>query len=187
IKERSASAYASIEGDMAKVNSAFQKSSPNVTELTPLVATLLTSFNFGQGLVNAAARNADLTKTTSTSADVQAAAVLAAMQSKLDASLASWKSGNYQDAGAAAQLVNGTWLGNVTAALKAKNNADAALKTALDAYAALAGKAGDAGTVGNAEVAAVRAAAVAQQALVGQFWTDPKLQDAIRQAALTVK
>jgi hypothetical protein len=187
IKERSASAYASIEADMAKVNTAFQKSTPDVNELTPLVATLLVDVNFGQSLVNAAARNADLTKTTYTSADVQTAAVLAAMQSKLDASLASWKSGNYQEAGAAAQLVNGTWLGNVTAALKAKSDADAALKTALDAYAAQAGKAGDATTVGNVEVAAVRAAAVAQQVMVGQFWTDQKLQDAIHQAALTVK
>ncbi|MBI4216484.1 MAG: hypothetical protein HY687_03735 [Chloroflexi bacterium] len=138
-------------------------------------------------MVNATARNADLAKTAPTSGDTQAAAVLAAMQSKLDASLASWKGGNYQDAGAAAQLVDGTWLGNVTAALKAKNGADAALKTALDAYAALAGKAGDAGTVANAELAAVRAAAVAQQVMVGQFWADTKLQDGIRQVAATVK
>ncbi len=187
IHERSASAYSAIEDDMSKVNTAFQKPTPDVKDLTPLVATLLTSFNFGQGVVNAAARNSDLTKTTYASGDVQAAAVLAAMQSKLDASLASWKAGNYADAGAAAQLVNGTWLSNVTAALKAHNNADAALKTALDAYAALAGKAGDAGTVGNAELAAVRAAAVAQQVMVGQFWTDSKLQDAIRTAAVTIK
>ena len=70
----------------------------------------------------------------------------------------------------------------VSGALEAKNNADAPLKKALDAYTALSDKPGDLTTTRAAQKTAVEAAAVAQQVLVGQFWTDPKLQDAIRLA-----
>lgn len=182
-QQRSPSDYAEIEAAMAKVNTAFQKSSPDAAELTPLVANLLARYNYGQALVNAAARNADLTKTTFAPEDAQAAARLAAIAAEIQASLTSWKSGNYQDAGARAQNAGGTLFANVSAALKARNGADAALKKALDAYAAVAAKAGDATTVSTAQQAALDAAGVAQQVLVGQFWTDSKLQDAIRQAA----
>lgn len=74
-------------------------------------------------------------------------------------------------------------MAKVSTVLKEKGGFDAALKTALDAYTALAGKTGDATTVVAKQLEAVRAAAVAQQVVVGQFWTDPKLQDAIRTAA----
>ena len=188
IHERSADVYAAIEGAMTPVNTAFQKSSPSAAELTPLVATLLVEFNKGQALVNATARYADLTKTAYTNDDVQGAAVLTSIMSELTAAQASWKAGNYADSGTRAKNANGALLAKVAAALKAKTpSADAALKTALDNYAALADKAGDATTVGAAQAAAVQAARVAQQVMVGQFWTDTKLQTAILQASATIK
>ena len=188
IKERSPSeVYPSIEGAMATTLTAYQKTTPDVAEMTALTADLLAKYNKGQALVNAAARNTDLTKTAYTQDDVQAGAVISAMMSELNSSLTSWKAANYTDSAARAKNADGALLAKVSAALKAKNGADAALKTALDAYAALTDKAGDATTVGNSEEAALQACRVAQQVVVGQFWTDPKLQDAIKQAATSIK
>ncbi|GEM_PF-649707 len=187
IHERSTPAYAETEDAMGKANTAYQKTTPDVAELTALTATVLERYNYGLSLINAAARGADVTKTTYTTADVQAAAVLTNMATQLQTSLTSWKAGNYQDAGDRAVRANGTLYASVTVALKAKSGNDAALKTALDAYAGLAGKAGDASTVSAAQKKAVEAVWVAQQWLAGQFWTNPKLQEAIRQAAIAVK
>jgi len=186
IHARSSDAYSQIEGAMAKANTAFQKNNPDAAELTPLVATVLERYNFGLNFVNASARSADLTKTTYAKDDVQAAAGLVAMQAEVQASLASWKGGNYADAGARAQRADGALFTSVSPALKAKN-ADAALKKALDAYVAVAGGAGDPITAQSTAQAAVEQAAIAQQWVIGQFWTDPKLKDAISQAAATIK
>ncbi len=69
--------------------------------------------------------------------------------------------------------------------LQAKAGADVAPKKALDAYMVSAGQAGDAKTATAANKAAVEAVAIAQQAVVGQFWTDPKFQEAFQQALRT--
>ncbi len=183
IKSYSVDAYAGTESAMAKANSVFQKTKPDAAELRLLVADTLANYNFGQNLINAAARNADMTKTTFSPQDVKSAAGIGAIQTELNASLASWKAGNYQGAGDLARRTTGELFTNISSALRTKNNADAPLKKALDAYTAVSDKAGDAAAVSAAEKAAVQAAAVAQQALVGQFWTDPKFKDALRQEA----
>lgn len=185
IKAYSVDAYADTEAAMAKANTAFQKTKPDAAELTPLVADTLARYNFGQSLINAAARNTDLTKTAYTPQDVQLAAGVGAIQAALQASLTSWKAGKYQDAGDQARRASGVLFDSVSGPLKAKSTTEAPLKKALDAYTAVSDKAGDATAVSAAQKAAVEAAAVAQQALVGQFWTDSKFKDALRQAAST--
>jgi uncharacterized cupredoxin-like copper-binding protein len=179
IHERSVDAYSDIENTMAKVNTAVQKDKPDAKELSPLVDLLINRYNYGLSLVNAAARGADATKTTFSQEDVQSAAILTSITSELKASQSSWQNGKYQDAGDRARSANGKLFASVSAALKAKN-ADAALQKALDAYAALSDKSGDSSTVSAANKAAIEAVAIAQQWLVGQFWTNPKLQDAIK-------
>lgn len=182
IKARSNDAYADIEGAMSKINPALQRADPTAAELTPLLATLVDRNNYGISLVNAAARGADLKKSTFTADDVQAAATLVAINNELKASLASWQAGRYDDAAARARNASGPLFAKVASALKAKNGADAAPQKALSAFADVSGKAGDAATVGASQRAAVGSILVAQQWIVGQFWTDPKLKDAITAA-----
>lgn len=182
IKAFSSDLYATIEGSMAKTNAGFQKSNPNADDLRPLVADTLAQYNFGQAVINAAARGADMTKTAYTQQDVQLAASVGNISAELNASLTAWKSGNYQSAGDHAKNASGKLFDSVAAPLNAKGGADAALKKALDAYTALATQAGDATAVQGAQTAAVQAARVAQQTLVGQFWTDPKFKDALTAA-----
>lgn len=183
VKGYSVDAYADTEAAMAKANTAFQKQNPDAKELGPLVDDVVANYNFGVNLVNAAARNADVGKATFTNDDVQLAAGLGVVQAELKTSLTLWQAGKYQEAGDHAKRADGELLSRVSAALKAKNDADAPLKKALDAYAALADKSGDLTTARAAEKAAIQAAAIAQQVLVGQFWTDPRLQDAIKAAS----
>jgi uncharacterized cupredoxin-like copper-binding protein len=182
VKAYSTDAYAGIEGSTAKANTAFQKSNPSAAELTPLVADTLAQYNFAQSLITAAAKGADVNQSTFTADQVKQAADVATIQIKLQTSLTAWKAGKYQDAAAQAQLAGGASFDAVSGALKAKGGADAALKKALDAYTAVAGAAGDATTVQAAQTAAVQAAAVAQQVLAGQFWTNPKFKDAYQVA-----
>lgn len=182
IKVRSNDVYSDIEAAMSKVNSALQKSSPTAAELKPLVASLSERFNYGISLVNAAARGSDMTKKTFTEDDVQAAANLAAINNELKTSLTAWQSGKFTDAAASAQRASGPMFAKVAAPLKAKSGADAAPQKAISAYAAMAGAAGDATTVTASQKAAIEAVLVAQQWIVGQFWTDGKLKDAISAA-----
>src|SRR5206468_4156812 len=74
IRSYSVDAYADTESVMAKANSAFQKSKPDAAELGPLVADTLANYNFGQNLINAAARNANIAKPIFGKEDVQLAA-----------------------------------------------------------------------------------------------------------------
>lgn len=182
VHERSDAAYSDIEAAMAKVNTAIQKPSPAAAELTPLVATLSDRFNYAVSLVNAAARGADVKKTTFSTDDVQAAAALAAINNELKASLGAWQSGKYDEAATHARNAAGPLFAKAQGALKAKNSADAAPLKALNVYADMAGKSGNAATVAASEKAAIEAVLVGQQWVVGQFWTDPKLKTAITAA-----
>jgi uncharacterized cupredoxin-like copper-binding protein len=182
VHERSADAYADIENAMAKVNAAVQKSSTTAADLAPLADTLSNRFNYAVSLFNAAARGSDVARTTFTKEDVQSAASLATIASELKTSLTAWQGGKYQEAGDHAKTADGKLFPSVAGTLKAKNGADAAIQKALDTYAALSDKPGDANAVAAAEKAAVEAVAVGQQWIVGQFWTDPKLRDAITAA-----
>jgi len=181
VHDRSADIYAEIEGAMGKVNAAIQKSDAKAADVAPLVDTLSNRFNYAISLFNAAARGADMTKTTFSKDDVASAATLAAVTNELKASFTSWQAGKYAEAGDHATKATGNF-GTVAPALKAKNGADAALQKALDAYTSIAGKAGDAATIATTQKAAIEAVGVAQQWIVGQFWTDPKLKDAIAAA-----
>ncbi len=146
IHARSVDAYAQTEEAMGKVSAELQKANPDATELAPLVARLTNRFNYGLAFINGAARGSDLTKTTYTAEDVQAAATLASVSAELKASLASWKSGNYEDSASHARSANELFA-KVTPALTAKRGNNAAVQTALGLYPALlADKAGD--TVG---------------------------------------
>ena len=58
IHASSSDAYFQIEGAMAKVNTAFQKTNPDPAELTPLVTTLMDSYNAGLNPINTAAKGA---------------------------------------------------------------------------------------------------------------------------------
>lgn len=184
VKARSNDVYSDIEAAMSKVNGSLQKTSPTAAELKPLVAALSERFNYGISLVNAAARGADLSKKAFTSEDVTTAASLAAINNELKGSLTAWQAGKYPDAGASAQRASGPMFAKVAAPLKARSGADAAPQKALTTYSDMAGKAGDATTVAAAQKTAVEAVLVAQQWIVGQFWMDPKLKEAIS-AALT--
>src|SRR5262249_17523227 len=62
---------------------------------------------------------------------------------------------------------------------------DATLKKSLDGYLALAEGPGDQSKARGASKAALEAVAVAQQSLVGQFWSEPKLHGSILAALLT--
>ena len=179
IKLRSQAAFDETEAAAKAVSDAFAKPSSTAAEITPLVATLTSRFGYGQNLVNSAARKADLTKTTFAQDDVNGAGGIRGLESNLKASLAAWESGNYTEAKAQADKANTLFAAaSVSGPLKAKA-LDAALKTPLDTYAALAGAAGDAAKVRAANKTAIEAGEIAIQGLVGQFWTDPKLAPAI--------
>jgi hypothetical protein len=148
-------------------------------ELKPLVAALTTRYNFGVALINAAARNTDATKTTYTDADIATLKALNDITIQLNKSYTAWTATDYATSGAAATLAAGDAFTKVQPTLAAKNGTDVALKTALTGYATLAAAAGDAGKLKAAQRTATDAVLVAQQVIVGQFWSDAKLQAAI--------
>jgi hypothetical protein len=137
----------------------FAEPTATAADLTPLLTTLLNRFGFGINLVNAAARAADLHKPTFTQADKDALTNL--NQVALDLKAGSAAAGNTSPTSP---------FGKVQPALESKTrlvNTAATLRTALVAY-----------TPGNdaTRKTALEAVALAQQTLVGQFWTDPALK-----------
>ncbi len=185
-KLRSETAFQETDQAITQVKAAWQKPQPSVTELTSLVATVTNRYGFGLNLVTTAARKSDLSKPAFHDEDVQAVGGVRAIQAELRASLSSWNAGNHAEASthanrAGSELFNSA---SVAGPLKAKA-LDAAFKSNLDAYVAMAGSAGDQAKVAAANKAAIEAGEIAIQGLVGQFWTDTKLAPAI--AAATPK
>ncbi len=178
IRLRSASAEAEVSAALANLDSGFKAPNATAETIKSLVAALTDRYNFGVNLLNAAARNADLAKQTHTDADVQELAALNTIALSLQKSLAAHTAANYAASGDAAKAAAGANFDAAKAPLAAMA-ADAALKTALDNYAALAAAAGDATKAQAANKAALEAVAIGQQVIVGQFWTDAKLQAAI--------
>jgi hypothetical protein len=174
IKLRSTVAYHEVEDAMKKAGPAMKAAQPNSAEAGPLVDALIERYNFGLGLVNAAARGSDVAKTVHTADDVKAAVTLGRMEAELRASLPLWEAGKFGPAGEHARRAGNELFDAAAAPLKAKS-VDAGLRKALDAYVGVADKAGDAAKARAANKSAVEAVAVAQQSLVGQFWTEPKL------------
>jgi hypothetical protein len=175
IKVRSAGTVAELAQAMAAADAAFAGGA-TAEALTPLLAAVTSRYNFGVGLWNAAARNADVAKTTYSKDDVQNLTTLNDVAIQLKRSLAAWQAGDFAGAtkGAAAA---GTAFATVQPKLAAHKGADVTLKTALGAYAELAKAAGDAAKVSAANRTALDAIAIAHQVFVGQFWTDKALQD----------
>ncbi|MGH3767998.1 MAG: hypothetical protein ACRDS0_22170 [Pseudonocardiaceae bacterium] len=168
-------AQAALDAAAAK----FAMPTATAADLTPLVATLLNRYGFGVNLVNAAARAADLHKTTFTDADKTSLTQLNNVALGLKRSLPKFPA---DPAGAAAGGATGpgSAFATVQPALESKArlvNTAATLRSALAAYALLAGNpASTAAQVAAANKTALEAVALAQQTFVGQFWTDPALQ-----------
>lgn len=154
----------------------FANAATSVDDLTKLVAKVTSNYNFGVSLWNAAARNADDSKTEITRADLQHLTQLYDVRVQLLKSMNAWTAGNFERAASVAEVAGTTTFDRAKPALAAKGG-DAALKKLIDTYAALAGAAGDAKEVGDANLAAVRGVAVAEQVLLGQFWSDKAIQD----------
>jgi hypothetical protein len=153
----------------------FANAATSADDLTKLVAKVTSNYNFGVSLWNAAARNADDSKTEVTTVDLMRLGLLHDIRIQLTKSMNAWTAGDYERAGSVAVVAGTTVFDRVKPGLAAKG-ADTALFKLIDTYTQLAGAAGDAKEVGDANLAAVRGVAVAEQALLGQFWTDPKVQ-----------
>jgi hypothetical protein len=139
---RSAEAQQETAAALASADKAMSATPLNPGEAGPLVDSLLERYNFGVNLLNAAARNADVSKTAFTPDDVQAAAAIGRLQQELRDSLRLWESGNRSGAGETARVAAGARFEAVAAALQARGGADAAVKKALDTYVGLAEQAG---------------------------------------------
>jgi hypothetical protein len=159
IKFRSTVAAQEVQAASQALTDKFAASG-TAAELTPLLANLLNRLGYSVNLVNAAARAADLHKTTFTKADTDALDQLRTVAQDL-------KLGTP----AAGATGPGTPFAAVQPALEAKArlvNTAATLRSALAAYASAKDEA--------AKKTALEAVALAQQTFVGQFWGDPGLQ-----------
>jgi hypothetical protein len=178
IAARSADMVQQIQGALDAADRSLSASTLNAAEAGPLVDALMDRYNVGVNMLNAAARNADVARTAFAPEDVQAAARIGAVERDLRASLTALDGGDRAAASAAAQRAAGPRFEAVATALQAKAGADVALKKALDAYTAALEQAGEVAGQRTSGRAAVDAALVGGQALVGQFWTEPAFQTA---------
>jgi hypothetical protein len=180
ISTRSPSVLQETKEALAAALTKFADPNATAADLTPLVARLLDRYGFGQNLLNAAARTADLHKTAVADADRTLLTQLNDVTRGLKSSLPKFPS---DPAGAAAGGATGPGspFAKVQPALEAKArlvNTAATLRSALAAYATLA-QSTPTPTVAQVQAAnktALEAVALAQQTLVGQFWTDPALK-----------
>jgi hypothetical protein len=180
IRLRSTAAADETRAARAAAATKFADSTATAADLTPLVATLLNRYGYGVNLVNAAARAADLHKTTFTEADKTALRQLNDVALGLRRSLPKFPG---DIAGAAAGGATGpeSDFAKVQPALESKArlvNTAATLRSALAAYATLVRSTPtpSVAQVAAANKTALEAVALAQQTFVGQFWTDPALQ-----------
>jgi hypothetical protein len=174
IKARSSGAATDTQNALDEAAAKFAGKA-SVDELKTSLATLMTKYNVGVNLLNAAARYADTTKTSITDRDLLRLGSLADVEVQLGKSLVAWQSGDYTRAGTLASAIGTTIYPRLQPALADKGS-DGGLKKALDDYSAVAGAAGEAAKVSSTNDAALTAVALARQVLVGQFWTDPKVQ-----------
>lgn len=163
IKFRSTAAAQEVQAASQALADEFAKPNPNAAQLTTLLATLLDRVGYGTNLLNAAARSADLHKTTFTAADTTALNLLKTVAQDLK-----------NDAPAAGATGPGSPFAMVQPALEAKArlvNTAATLRSALAAYASSPSD--------QRKKTALEAVALAQQTFVGQFWGDPGLQPSL--------
>jgi hypothetical protein len=176
------SAAAANETNAALADAAAKFADPNATAaaLTPLVAALQNRVGYGVNLLNAAARAADLHKTTFTTADRTALTQLNDVALGLRRSLPKFPL-DKPGAAAGGATGPGSDFAKVQPALESKArlvNTAATLRSALAAYSTLvlASPAPSTLQVTAANKTALEAVSLAQQTFVGQFWTDPALQ-----------
>lgn len=180
IGTRSASALQETKDALAAASAKFAQPNATAGELTPLVVRLLDRYGFGQNLLNAAARAADLHKTAVTDADRTLLTQLNDVARGLKSSLTKFP-GDPAGAAAAGATGPGSTFAQVQPALEAKAravNTAATLRSALAAYVTLV-QSTPTPTVSQVQAAnktALEAVALAQQTLVGQFWTDQTLK-----------
>lgn len=174
IKARSSGAATDTQNALDETAAKFAGKA-SIDDLKTSLATLTNKYNVGVNLLNAAARYADTTKTSVTDRDLLRLGSLADVEVQLGKSLVAWQSGDYTRAGTLASAIGTTIYPRLQPALSDKGS-DGGLKKALDDFSAVAGPAGDAAKVSSTNDAALAAVALARQVLVGQFWTDPRVQ-----------
>lgn len=175
IKLRSANDEQETTAALSALDNALQKPGATVADVKPAAALLMDRYNLGVNLYNAAARNADLTKTAPSDGDKQALAALNTIRVQLNQSKSSWDAGRYSQAADSAKTAASASFAAAQPALAAKSS-DQPLQAALTAYAQAAANPGDAGKMLSTYKSAMDQIAIAQQVLAGQFWTDPQLQ-----------
>jgi high-affinity iron transporter len=177
---RSVDAERDTDAALAAADEAFSAASVNAADAAARVDRLLDRYNYGVSLLNAAARNADVLRTSFSEDDVRSAAVLGALQDDLRKSLTRWDGGDHASAAEAARAASEQRLAPVLATLQARAGADAPLQKALDAYVVAANQGTDGEQVHAANKAAIEAVAIGQQVVAGQFWTDSTFQTAYK-------
>jgi hypothetical protein len=177
---RSDSADGQISSAISAARKELGESDTTDDELTPLLATVTARYNVAVSLWNVAARNADVSRSAAAPADIAGARMLRQVEAALGTSATAWKQADYAAASAAAQQAQVSF-DTVVAALTGKK-AVPDVDKAIDTYAAEAAAAGDAAKVPADATAAIEASQVAEQALVGQFWTDPAVREQLAAA-----
>ncbi len=115
---------------------------------------------------------------TFTPEDVRSVTALAKMRGHLVASLVLWEARAFALAAGHSRHPIEELFATVAGRLRAKH-ADAALKSALDAYAALASKPGEAPTIRAAHKAALERIRTAEQTLAGPATSDPGFRGSV--------
>ncbi len=179
IELRSSAAAAETKDACNAAAATFADPSATAADLTPLLATLLNRYGFGLNLVNAAARTATARKASITADDQMRLTQLNDVALGLKRSLPKFPADLF-GASAGGSTGPGSDFAKVQPALESKAHlvhTAATLRSVLAAYAALvlAKPTPSVAQVAVANKTALEAVALAQQTLVGQFWTDPDL------------
>ena len=173
VQGRSASVASELNTAVAAVDAVI--ATATIDQLKPLMSTVSTKFGIGVTLVNAAARNAVPGKPAITLDDQVQVIGLNDIKVHLARRTAAWKAGNYAVAGGSDDRSR-VGVDAVQPALAAKGGSDAALRTALNGFKAVAGTAGSTAAFDAAYAGAVDATNNAQQVIAGQFWLVPAVQ-----------
>jgi hypothetical protein len=175
VRSRNASVAADVETAFAAANTAFADPGSTIATLKPLAAAVNTKLGLGVSLLNAAARNGDAAKKKATATDLANLKSLNKVRIALNTAAELRRAQDPAAAAAAAKASQEAFAG-IKPILAAKNGADVALATALTNVEKLSAPTTDLAAFEAAFTAAQNAILVAQQALVGQFWADAKVQ-----------
>jgi hypothetical protein len=180
IAQRSTTADQETKAAVTAAATMFADPHATSADLTPVVAALLNRYDFGLNLTNAAARAANPQKTSITADDRVAIAHLNEVVLGLRHSLTKFPT-DLPGAAAGGATGPGSDFAKVHSILESKArsvNTAATLRRALCTYQelVLTNPTPSTSHVAAANKTALEAVALAQQTLVGQFWTDPAHQ-----------